>query len=203
MEGEAGETWKIWLRWGFTQETAGRELESEGVGRELTLPPWASIFLGFEAGIRGPIGPPQAVSGVGGGSGRERREEGGHPADTLQGREWRLSRWKFRRSLPRANCTPVQDKNSPSSHHRPPQLPRVRSDTCSLEAPSQMINIPSQVQPLPTEDSSLSQHRLVTEAKITSHVSRQMPWVTLTLSLSQEILVTGVCPSHQKDSWGP
>lgn len=120
MEGEAGETWKIWLRWGFTQETAGRELESEGVGRELTLPPWASIFLGFEAGIRGPIGPPQAVSGVGGGSGRERREEGGHPADTLQGREWRLSRWKFRRSLPRANCTPVQDKNSPSSHHRPP-----------------------------------------------------------------------------------
>lgn len=66
-----------------------------------------------------------------------------------------------------------------------------------------MINIPSQVQPLPTEDSSLSQHRLVTEAKITSHVSRRMPWVTLTLSLSQEILVTGVCPSHQKDSWGP
>lgn len=63
-----------------------------------------------------------------------------------------------------------------------------------------MINMPSHIHPLPTEDTSTSPALLVTEAKITSQVSIRMFWViplSLNLSLTQKILVTGVCPSNQ------
>lgn len=65
-----------------------------------------------------------------------------------------------------------------------------------------MINIPSHAHPFPKEDSSFSQKLLVTEAKIISHVSIWMLWVT-PLSLSQDSLVIGVSPSNRKYSWDP
>ena len=48
--GEAGETWKVWLRWGFTLINYRLRAQIEGMDKELILPPWASTFLGSEAG---------------------------------------------------------------------------------------------------------------------------------------------------------
>ena len=43
--GEAGETWKVWLRWGFTLINYRLRAKIEGMDKELILPPWASTFL--------------------------------------------------------------------------------------------------------------------------------------------------------------
>ena len=64
-----------------------------------------------------------------------------------------------------------------------------------------MINIPSHAHPFPKEDSSFSQKMLVTEAKITSHVSIWMLWVT-PLSLSGESCHWGL-PQQPEGFLGP
>lgn len=124
-------------------------------------------------------------------------------SDTQQGQEWQLSRWKCWRPSPRANCTPVSVKNSPSSALPFPfsvlQLSSLRSDTSALEAPSQITNTPSHIHPLATEDTSASPAPLVTKAKITSHVSLRMFWViTLSLNLSQSLSLSQTILVH----WG-
>lgn len=160
----------------------------------------AFTFLEFEAGIRRTNWPYTCSDCVWGCMQQEwATGEGKTSCDTWQGQKWHLSRWKFRRSLPKANGTTVQNKNSPSSPHFPSfslsQLPSIGSDTSALEAPFQMINMPSHIHSFPRRNSSLYQ---AMQKSLHTCSSGCSGWLQ-----SQEILVTGVCPSNQTDSWAP